>query len=244
MHFQSSNFTMLRLLNPVLTTFPIWKGLNIRGSHVPGRPRALEIKPQDVLPLAFNMHEVAGETAISPLDIIFSCCICQDTPSRIYKEPDDRLPLRQSKDGDFGRIAKLHLTGCAHVICTKHFEGGGMYTWKADFLFWMPSDGFPAQAFRSTQWRNNSKHLVRIAETQKETILPRCCSPSRGLRKASTIPPFRKNTSKQLLQSSVSRIWRPYESVDAAQLVPRADMSIVSVRVDATIWGCDVSEKG
>ena len=117
---------MEAVMESIMTMFRKWKDLNLP-SHEPGSRKALGIEPQVFLSLVLDMQEAAGQNAISPLDIIFSCCICQDTLSSIYKEPDDRLPLRQSENTDFGRIAKLYLTACAHVICTKHFDGGGKY---------------------------------------------------------------------------------------------------------------------
>ena len=98
-----------------------------QSNHVPRRPRALGVGLQGRPTLAVDMQEAAGQKAVSPLDIIFSCCVCQDTLSNIYKEPDDRLALRQNENA-FRRITKIYLTGCAHVICTKHFEGGGVYS--------------------------------------------------------------------------------------------------------------------
>ncbi|KAL8832680.1 MAG: hypothetical protein Q9191_000133 [Dirinaria sp. TL-2023a] len=52
-------------------------------------------------------------------DIVFSCHICQACPSVIYGDEAQSLGFNQAP------ITKLYLTDCGHVICAKHFDGGG-----------------------------------------------------------------------------------------------------------------------
>jgi len=179
----------------VKTTYHKWQDLLIP-RHVPGSQGASGIIPRlEVLNLAVDMQEVAGKKALGPLDIIFSCCICQDTPSRIYEEPDDRLALRQNKDRQWGRIAKLYLTGCAHVVCTKHFEGGGMYSRGSVVLSYMLIESFHSQASHSTRWSNARGHHVRIVSRSRQATSHRSCMPSRGPQQASMTEGFLKHTS-------------------------------------------------
>lgn len=62
---------------------------------------------------------------ISPLDLIFSCTVCQDTLSSVYAVLDHVDGLRRGNDSSTSIIPRLWLTECAHVTCGKHFEGGG-----------------------------------------------------------------------------------------------------------------------
>ncbi|KAI5201635.1 hypothetical protein E4T39_05084 [Aureobasidium subglaciale] len=57
-----------------------------------------------------------------PLDLIFSCNICHDSIR------DIRGPMQDGKElGNIRKpVAKLWMTECAHLICAKHLEGGGM----------------------------------------------------------------------------------------------------------------------
>ena len=62
---------------------------------------------------------------ISPLDIIITCSICQESISSIYFAPEDIDGLRQAQGPGNTKITKLWLTECAHLTCTKHLPGGG-----------------------------------------------------------------------------------------------------------------------
>ncbi|KAI9712531.1 MAG: hypothetical protein M1812_006840 [Candelaria pacifica] len=62
---------------------------------------------------------------LAPLDLIFSCGVCQDTITEIYAESQDHNGLRTKPGSDEGDIVKLWLTECAHLTCGKHLEGGG-----------------------------------------------------------------------------------------------------------------------
>ena len=68
---------------------------------------------------------VRGASPVTPQDIIFSCCICQATLSEVYDERDQYIGLHHEPGQPTGRITKLYLTECAHVVCAKHLEGGG-----------------------------------------------------------------------------------------------------------------------
>ncbi|KAI9811643.1 MAG: hypothetical protein M1827_005392 [Pycnora praestabilis] len=68
----------------------------------------------------------------SPLDIIFSCGVCQATLEEIYTEPETNVGLRDGKDPNQGQVTKLWLTECAHLTCGKHLDGGGAPFHPAD----------------------------------------------------------------------------------------------------------------
>ena len=73
--------------------------------------------------------ETAGTGAqnLSPLDLIFSCTICQATAAQLYAENDNSRGLRNTADSNEAVITKLWLSECAHLTCGKHLDGGGKF---------------------------------------------------------------------------------------------------------------------
>ena len=67
---------------------------------------------QDMQPLSYH-------------DMVFSCSVCHKTLSEIYPDGDNQSGLHHEPDQPTGRIVKLYLTECAHVVCAEHLEGGG-----------------------------------------------------------------------------------------------------------------------
>jgi hypothetical protein len=57
-----------------------------------------------------------------PLDLIFSCNICHESIRDISSPVQETREL----EGTRKPAAKLWMTECAHLICAKHLEGGGM----------------------------------------------------------------------------------------------------------------------
>lgn len=70
-------------------------------------------------------HAELNTGSITAQDIVFSCCVCHDTLSQVYDEPDRQAGLHHQPNQAEGRITRLYLTACAHVVCAKHVEGGG-----------------------------------------------------------------------------------------------------------------------
>lgn len=68
-----------------------------------------------------------GAQTPSPLDLIFSCTICQATVAQLYAEDDSSRALRSTADLSNRVITKLWLTECAHLTCGKHLDGGGKF---------------------------------------------------------------------------------------------------------------------
>ena len=63
---------------------------------------------------------------LSPVDIVLSCTICQETLSTIYADNSQINGLhKDGKDPRDSKITKLWLTECAHLTCGKHLLGGG-----------------------------------------------------------------------------------------------------------------------
>ena len=83
--------------------------------------------PSIAAPFLSTMPQYAEQNTgpINAQDIVFSCCVCHDTLSEVYDEPDRHLGLHHQPNQAEGRITKLYLTACAHVVCAKHLEGGG-----------------------------------------------------------------------------------------------------------------------
>ena len=63
---------------------------------------------------------------LSATDLYLSCTICQSTLANICAEQKNRSEgLPRDKAAPHRKVPKLWLTGCAHVTCAKHLEGGG-----------------------------------------------------------------------------------------------------------------------
>ncbi|KAF2742018.1 hypothetical protein M011DRAFT_413448, partial [Sporormia fimetaria CBS 119925] len=63
---------------------------------------------------------------ITPLDIIFSCNVCNATFTDVYR--DGEQPTHMPSDGINPKdrtVTRLFLAACCHVFCSKHLEGGG-----------------------------------------------------------------------------------------------------------------------
>lgn len=62
-----------------------------------------------------------------PIEVIFSCSVCQATISDIYREPVSDKGLRDDADAaaDAAPVTKLWLLECCHLTCSEHLEGGG-----------------------------------------------------------------------------------------------------------------------
>jgi len=59
---------------------------------------------------------------LMPYDIVFCCSVCQATPSEVYRDfTSEGLNFGHENDTP----ALLWLAECEHVVCSKHFEGGG-----------------------------------------------------------------------------------------------------------------------
>jgi hypothetical protein len=67
---------------------------------------------------------------VYPLDIIFSCVICQETIADVY--PNGSPDLNYSA-ALLEHPCKLWITECAHVTCSQHLEGGGEICLICDF---------------------------------------------------------------------------------------------------------------
>ena len=63
--------------------------------------------------------------SINQHDMVFSCCVCHKTLSEIYDDGDHQSGMHHEPNQPTGRIVKLYLTECTHVVCAQHLEGGG-----------------------------------------------------------------------------------------------------------------------
>ena len=86
-------------------------------SHVPRGPRPSSLTQLEADSLSTG---TMTEATLRLSDIVFSCCVCHALLSEIYGGEGQPLGL------DRVPITKLYLTECAHVVCAKHFAGGGM----------------------------------------------------------------------------------------------------------------------
>ncbi|KAF2261469.1 hypothetical protein CC78DRAFT_355927 [Lojkania enalia] len=70
---------------------------------------------------------------VTPQDVIFSCSLCNATFSEVYSGHAETVQGLSDGINPKNRLAtKLFLAGCSHVICSKHFEGGGPPFHKAN----------------------------------------------------------------------------------------------------------------
>ncbi|KAJ9665117.1 hypothetical protein H2201_004777 [Coniosporium apollinis] len=76
------------------------------------------------LSVAMEDHN-ALSLSVSPSEIIFSCSICQATPSDIYKNVHNSRGIRDGRSPEAQIATRLWLTECAHLTCGEHLEGGG-----------------------------------------------------------------------------------------------------------------------
>jgi len=67
-------------------------------------------------------NSMADQALISPFNIIFSCVICQKTIADVYPA---RTVVPDHEIGSLENACKMWITGCCHLTCSEHLEGGG-----------------------------------------------------------------------------------------------------------------------
>jgi hypothetical protein len=69
-----------------------------------------------------------------PLELIFSCGICQATLSEVYATKEDNQGFNHGSGGSdedgenvapHGYVTKMYVAQCSHITCIKHLPGGG-----------------------------------------------------------------------------------------------------------------------
>ena len=91
----------------------------------PARPESATSQTPLLTASTLAAHTQQDMHPISHHDMVFSCCVCHKTLSEIYDDGDHQSGLHHEPNQPTGRIVKLYLTECAHVVCAKHLEGGG-----------------------------------------------------------------------------------------------------------------------
>lgn len=80
--------------------------------------------------MTFSKAQPAAE-GITPLDVIFSCCVCNATFSEVYQGPGETVQgLSDGINPKNRLVTRLYLAACCHVFCSKHLEGGGEFLLK------------------------------------------------------------------------------------------------------------------
>ena len=72
--------------------------------------------------MATNADDVAVE------QIVFSCTICQATPSEVYTTTESNKGFHSGSGDEAGIVTKMWISQCSHITCAKHLENGGMQT--------------------------------------------------------------------------------------------------------------------
>lgn len=61
-----------------------------------------------------------------PVEVIYSCSICQKTIHELYKHIESDQGFRADNDHYTSEpVTKLWMTECAHLTCSEHLQGGG-----------------------------------------------------------------------------------------------------------------------
>lgn len=82
---------------------------------------------------------------VTPLDIIYSCCVCNATFSEAYENGNDAIEMLSDGINPKDRPpTRLFLSNCCHVFCAKHLDGGGMHAWAATARHWHANFGIGA----------------------------------------------------------------------------------------------------
>ena len=75
--------------------------------------------------MASSSATLDGEIPLQ--EILFSCGICQLTPSELYATKESNRGFYSGSGDDDGVVVKLWIAECSHVTCGKHLAGGGKY---------------------------------------------------------------------------------------------------------------------
>jgi hypothetical protein len=103
---------------------------------------------------------------LTPYDIVFCCSVCQSLPSEVYRDfTGEGLNFGQGNNTP----TLLWLAECGHVVCSKHFEGGGEHE---SFSKKINRTAKFLQEFRSIlNMRSHERHalFVRLRATTPHT---------------------------------------------------------------------------
>ncbi|KAF2275222.1 uncharacterized protein EI97DRAFT_81631 [Westerdykella ornata] len=97
-------------------------------AHPPDKPRAggpISKFWQKMAALA-GVPPEPNPDGVTPLDVIFSCCVCNASFSEVYSGEQNTVQMLSDGINPKDRIVtRLFFASCCHVFCTKHLEGGG-----------------------------------------------------------------------------------------------------------------------
>lgn len=79
---------------------------------------------------------IPDKDKIGPLDLIFCCGVCHETLRDIYSTTSSEESLLDGRPPRNDDFTKLWMTSCAHLVCTKHLEGGGMQASMVQVCVW------------------------------------------------------------------------------------------------------------
>ncbi|KAK6396764.1 hypothetical protein LTR65_008662 [Meristemomyces frigidus] len=65
-----------------------------------------------------------GKDMLSLQEIVFSCGMCQATPSEVYATRESNHGFHSGSADEDGTVTKLWIAECSHITCGKHLEGG------------------------------------------------------------------------------------------------------------------------
>lgn len=68
-----------------------------------------------------------GDDILPLQEIVFSCGVCQATPSELYATKESNRGFHSGSGDDDGTVVKLWIAECSHIVCGKHLPGGGEY---------------------------------------------------------------------------------------------------------------------
>lgn len=64
------------------------------------------------------------EEQLRPLELVFTCSICNESIHDIYKFSEDNQGFSDRRQSDQKVVTRLWLTECGHLTCSTHLENG------------------------------------------------------------------------------------------------------------------------
>ena len=129
----------------------------------------------------------------SPLEVVFSCSICQTSLVQLSQKYPPQDGIRQHAGAESGTIPKLWLTSCAHIICRDCLKNGGEY--KFVILCARNACLLSFQARPSTRQILCQRPLVPYVHWKKKTQVIKSCSRSTIRTMHNSMARYRRTTS-------------------------------------------------
>jgi hypothetical protein len=71
------------------------------------------------------LPEVSEEGPVPIEELVFSCCMCQATPTEVYATVESTHGFNSGGSGEDDIVTKMWITSCSHITCSVHLQDGG-----------------------------------------------------------------------------------------------------------------------